>query len=1001
MKPLAPNRLASSIQNFRETFGSLESLFDLRKPIQLEFEDYLPVSPIPLREAKEETSESEYEFAPPGDFIESLKPVFPEVEPHLVLPDHEVARHSEGESELKSGDFRTVGDSSPVLPEAEKKDIAEMADKEKVSKAEDGCNKAAKAPNREIENVKAAPAACRDARDGEAAGNKPPAYPLPPNLGLGVVVPNDKHSDSIMSTIPLTDPCVFEEIMNNQKEAKAIKKIIQEDKDIIQEFSQKEELSVEDTANFREVQTRLMSNVAKLNNITRKLERTIGVLDPSTRTFAKMFDMLPYPHQDKDKCKKVCEKTCEPDKPCERFAFPEIDYPEDKLPRVIVCGNTEENIPKIVVADSRPKSRGKKCIENLTGRLTEFLSLQDKMAKENAQLEGGKYQLQRELLEKDNAVECLQRKICGLQADIRIVMKENSELNNKLNCIQQQQQQSRCSSPQSRPATSASSPSRSPCLSPQRPEHSPNRHKDLSCKCSARGAEQTIQPPLETPPGCESKLSITRVWRKKSNSRLLLVKEDPFPRLREELATLMTELLKAEREKDQLEQQKKLIECANPRTRSGCPEPLRVPSIPSKITKDSSPCLPCSDLPNCVEQQLRDLREQYARLQDDYKSKLCEVSRLRTDSEALRRETREAKEERECLEIKLIDAQERLRAVEGERNDLLGTKEQLVEQEQTLLVARQRFREAQDELEELRTMIRDQATQLDDYQNKYLQAQQIVEEQRRQLDLMDMDNARMNENVTLEIGRVKNQFQEKLAELAPLPDILKQTQMKLQESQQLRMLAEHNCEDLSRELLGAKEKIDAMQTQINDLQRELQTLLKNDGGGRIDELEKKNSELRTDNERMKNAIARFEEQCASMQKRQDEKQHEIAQLTAMLEQVREDSARQVSRTKERCEAIKRSMQAQISDFEIQLAQCRAAAKTAQKERDEIRQKMQSQIGNLNEALQQAQGRIRSLQGHVDYLKVSYSNIFKGQEQCETVSQIESPAPGYDSCDCNY
>ena len=50
-----------------------------------------------------------------------------------------------------------------------------------------------------------------------------------------------------------------------------------------------------------------------------------------------------------------------------------------------------------------------------------------------------------------------------------------------------------------------------------------------------------------------------------------------------------------------------------------------------------------------------------------------------------------------------------------------GTKEHLVEKEQALLVARQRFLEAQDELEELRTMIRDQAGQLDDYRNKYLQ----------------------------------------------------------------------------------------------------------------------------------------------------------------------------------------------------------------------------------------------------------------------------------------
>jgi outer dense fiber protein 2 len=45
----------------------------------------------------------------------------------------------------------------------------------------------------------------------------------------------------------------------------------------------------------------------------------------------------------------------------------------------------------------------------------------------------------------------------------------------------------------------------------------------------------------------------------------------------------------------------------------------------------------------------------------------------------------------------------------------------LIEQEQALMVAKQRFRESQDELEELRSLIQDQATQLEDYRNKYLQ----------------------------------------------------------------------------------------------------------------------------------------------------------------------------------------------------------------------------------------------------------------------------------------
>jgi len=63
---------------------------------------------------------------------------------------------------------------------------------------------------------------------------------------------------------------------------------------------------------------------------------------------------------------------------------------------------------------------------------------------------------------------------------------------------------------------------------------------------------------------------------------------------------------------------------------------------------------------------------------------------------------------------------------------------------------------------------------------------------------------------------------------------------------------------------------------------------------------------------------------------------------------------------------------------------------------QIRQKMQSQINNLNEAFKHAQGRIKSLQGHVNYLKTSYSNIFLGQGETPT-----NVLPVDDSCDCKY
>lgn len=47
-------------------------------------------------------------------------------------------------------------------------------------------------------------------------------------------------------------------------------------------------------------------------------------------------------------------------------------------------------LPKLVVADTERKGR-EKCFEKLTGKLTESLTMQEKLVKENAQLEGGKY----------------------------------------------------------------------------------------------------------------------------------------------------------------------------------------------------------------------------------------------------------------------------------------------------------------------------------------------------------------------------------------------------------------------------------------------------------------------------------------------------------------------------------------------------------------------------------------------------------------------------------
>ncbi|KAI4486035.1 hypothetical protein M0804_006524 [Polistes exclamans] len=1122
----------------RDTFASLESLFDIKKPLHLSKINLVQIQQYKKNIVFEKQSLKDVKHLA-GDSISKTIELFPNItniskqkieennpitnntleeagEPNVN--SQEIINHS-NEKDLLNNPVEQENQVNKKMADESIEVLQEEEEEENVEEIQTDTEQASKEYDRPFPPSYPIPAGA-----GEGALNLFPCFFFPvnknksedfltiPSNKTGVPVQAGRRRESVLSASPLAEESVITELKAADERCKVVADEIKKLKEEMLQLADKKELTDEDTIVIQKKQEDLMSKLAEFEQMTRKLQRLLGLTDPTSETFSKMFGLLTFPHtrsidgggeeveilpaektkDDKEKPKAEMVPAID-----DHFDLPQPEYQEDKLPRVIVCGYTEDEMPKIVIADGERGGK-KECLQNLTGKLTESLTMQEKLVKENAQLEGGKYELEEALLEKDTAVECLQRKVCGLQAEIRLIVKENTELNRRLACLNQRittptccytypERRSSCSPPtvSSLPAYSQvtsslpdqgccqckycvtyDSPVQSPtsiCVNP----HSRKTSNDCGSSRLAGGASRTgncilsrsssqteemcfRNPtvcskvcPEPTPRGvCPAELE--NKFAIYGNNTKQLAQQ--LGSMECEVRNMQIELANVQRERQQLEQQRKLLKCSGPCAPCACCPPppppcgglppsmissyipstqlpLPIPSssgngnVPlmsmpkAQISQQSTSAMctgPCITAPmgasTCPQQQLRDLREQYARLQDDYKNKLCEVSCLRTDMEKLKQEVRDSKEDKERMEIKLIDTQERLKSLEAEREKFEGQKEQMMEQEQALIMAKQRFGKAQDELEELRSLIQDQAAQLEDYRNKYLQAQQQVEEQRRQLDLMEMDNARMNENVTLEIGRVKNQFQEKLAELAPLPDILKQTQMKLQEAQQMRLVAERNCEDLSRELLGCKDKIQTLQSQLDALRNEHQTLQEERGlgTGRFDELEKKNAELRHDNERMKNTLARFEEHEAQLQKRIDEKMHEITQLTAMLEQVREDSARQVARTKERCETVRRTMQGQIAEMERQLAQCRATARAAQKDRDEIRQKMQSQINNLNEAFEQAQGRIRSLQGHVNYLKTSYSNVFKGQGE----SPVGLPGDGtlgagYDSCDCNY
>lgn len=65
---------------------------------------------------------------------------------------------------------------------------------------------------------------------------------------------------------------------------------------------------------------------------------------------------------------------------------------------------------------------------------------------------------------------------------------------------------------------------------------------------------------------------------------------------------------------------------------------------------------------------LRELREQYNRLQDDFKSKLTEVAGLRADNEKLKDTAKNAEEAKKAMEEKMKELEKKCKSLDAEKD---------------------------------------------------------------------------------------------------------------------------------------------------------------------------------------------------------------------------------------------------------------------------------------------------------------------------------------------
>ncbi|XP_047543639.1 outer dense fiber protein 2-like isoform X1 [Vanessa atalanta] len=728
-----------------------------------------------------------------------------------------------------------------------------------------------------------------------------------------------KKSPELSQSPAEAEDTLTKQIRDIHTETRKSTRIIRDSRVRLTEIQKKENLTEADIKELGERNELLLREMERFDRLTKTIQKLVG---------DEVLQM------------KKSKEHCQPTYYIPSDVYDSSMYQEMKMNHPTVLLATRKN--KIPGVGASELTRSKSEID-LTRKLSESYDMQEKLVADNADLEVKRYILYKELMTKDQNLETCRSQIKRLQGELKLMNNENALLHEKLN--------------KNSPEGDATA-----------------MNQEFSChQASENFSQENDKIPVKNVEDLLSKL--------KNYKSSTLELENQLGGLELEVRNIRVEMADVKAAA--------VSACRGGGARNTCFEqPPGGPPVPP-MTRACGVCPPCpapcnpNAPPTPAEREVQKLTIQLRQTEESLKTKVTECAMLRTDLLKKKEELEKERCQHREVQNKLRELEMKFEGLTTHTNMMMGTKEQAFEQEVNVRALKQCYREAREEIDELRTLMKEQNNQLQDYRVKYLQAQQLVEEQRRQMDLMDMDNTRISEQINLEIQRVKLKFQEKLQELAPIPDLLKATQMKLKDAQQSQAIAEHNAEQLARELNSAREKVHVLlhnslkppeKPPERSADEKQMALLQQ----RISQLTETNLSLKSEIERLKANVIRMEESVLANEKRLHEKMHECAQLGGELDRARDEAARALQRSNERTETLRKCMQTSIGELERQLASTRAQVKTAEKDREELQCRMQCQIKRLNENFEQAQLRILGLQTQVQTLRRTASSTGEGE-----------------------
>lgn len=258
-----------------------------------------------------------------------------------------------------------------------------------------------------------------------------------------------------------------------------------------------------------------------------------------------------------------------------------------------------------------------------------------------------------------------------------------------------------------------------------------------------------------------------------------------------------------------------------------------------------------------------------------------------------------------------------------------------------------------------------------------------AEDSKNRLYEYEADAQRIQQEAALENEKVKMKLHQRVSELEPLADLLKSSDVRLQDSQERMLAYERRSNEHTKLIAELTQKVEMQTDQLEHLREKLRMAQDETRSvqAKNEVLERKLSDSDQQNRELIGVISKKEEALYQTQQRQEDLRAENIRLNQQVESSVLEARRQVDSQKEKALVKERAAQARITDLESQLSRATASAAQLKRSKDEAERRYNSKLYDMRDRLDQANSTTRSMQNYVSFLKSSYSNVF---------DELESP-----------